>query len=384
MAMWVIAIGALTGCILQPEPVIARGPPHGAPDVTEEHRESSELQALPEQVGNGLDITLAHPNECRDRKPMQQEIETHRHAYFYEQALNALGFAALGGYGVYALTASCTTTPAASAANPSPTAQPCTTDQKSQTQLVGGSLIGIGALFGAAFVYNVLRARDTTETIEIPSEWHACPAPVGNTAVRLVLGGQQLDGTTDASGHVHFGPIYWLPENLESGKGELVLRDTNAHVALSLTSLPAYTRWKQREDTARAYARAAEAQRRSTGIAGNGVQLCTSLGIAPEQCTPCVGRCFEKFRGGDMRPDELEACTNACSTPSGDGTPVVSDGARTEPSQPSRQQCLSRCYDQQKTCYNNCVLHNPPDQVGCGNYEPCVDAFKACSAGCGR
>ena len=322
------ALAFTSGCIMQPEPQVARTPPQRAPgaDLDQERHESGELKAQLTQVTDGVDVNVAEPAECRDRKPMEAEIQTKRTANFYEQAANASGFLLFGGIGAYYLGAPCNTTPSATAADPNPSSQPCTSDQKTQTAAIAGGLIGLGALFGAAFIYNVIRARDTTDVVEIPPEWRACdPRPLANASVRLVLGDQQLDASTDASGHAHFAPIYWLPDNLGSGSADLVIRDTNQHIPVSLTSLPAYVNWRRREDAAAASAarQAAQAPAVDThqceltcndrsnqcigACDGNGSDMCIN-------CMTTFSVCASQCRGisNGAISAHIQACRNMC------------------------------------------------------------------------
>ena len=206
----IVISAILTGCIFQPEPKIVQGEPYAAPGAKtqEEHRDVGSPKVETALSANALDVTVSQPIECRDQTPLVRDVETQRTANVTEQWMNGGGAALFGGLGAYALAAPCTSTPDATQSNPDPTPRPCTSKEENEQQIAGGVLLGVGALFGAAFVYNVIKARDSKETVPVHVErpWTTCGVrPVSGSALHLDLAdGQQLVQTTNAQGQAHF------------------------------------------------------------------------------------------------------------------------------------------------------------------------------------
>lgn len=244
----------LSGCIFQQDPKVVEGAPYAAPSAKseDEHRDvgSPKMEAAPS--ANAVDVTLTQANECRDRTPMVRDVETHRTANVTEQWINGGSAGLLGGIGIYALVAPCTTTPDATKDNPSPASRDCTAKEENGQKIAGGVLLGVGALFGAAFVYNVIKARDTKETVPVQTtaQWKACGTrPVADSSLHLDFGdGQQVVATTNAQGQAHFdlSSVRWSDE---------VLKARHAKVAsggqqlgnVDLTHMPQYTEWQRRQ-----------------------------------------------------------------------------------------------------------------------------------------
>jgi hypothetical protein len=198
-------------------------------------------------------VSVTQGMECRDQTPMVQDVTTERSTNFWVQAGNLTGFLALGGAGVAVLATPCTTQADATAANPNPPSQPCSTsDQGTTHTAVGAVLTGLGVLAGAAFVYNIVRARDTTETTPATTtstDWVACGTkPVANAPVTLTAGGVTITGTTNDRGKatLDVGAIASASSDPQSASVTVEAPSgKHASSSISLATAPAYIAWKQ-------------------------------------------------------------------------------------------------------------------------------------------
>jgi hypothetical protein len=243
----------LTGCIFQPEPKIVQGEPYPASGTKtqQERRDVGSLKVETSPSASALDVTITQPVECRDGTPMVRDVTTVRETNGMEQLINGGSAVLLGGIGAAVMLSPCTTTPSGTSSNPNPPSQPCTSDEKDTRTVTGGVLIGTGALFGAAFLYNIIRARDSRETVpaQMEASWKACATkPLANVAATLKFAdGKTCSGTTDNAGRVSFqvASVRWTDDALRPGSAEINVGDKTTSV--SLASLPAYVAWKEKE-----------------------------------------------------------------------------------------------------------------------------------------
>jgi len=249
MLLGALAIAVATnGCILQPDAVEVRSAPRPAPSATVNHERRDSVSLMVENASSSgsSDVVVSQPFECRDQAPAWvQDVEKRRSASKYEQLINGSAFLAFGGIGAAALAADCTTTPDASKANPNPVSSPCTAKDKGTQYALGGSLLGLGALFGAAFVYNVIKARDITDTQPVaapPAEWKKCGTkPIASTSVRLVFADQQaVDGKMDSEGRAHFdvSTVRWSDATCMSNTARFTESDGATYRSVGIDSLP--------------------------------------------------------------------------------------------------------------------------------------------------
>lgn len=248
------AFALLTGCIFQPEPRVVQGEPYPAPGAKpqQEHRDSGSVKAEASPSATALDVTLSQPTECRDQTPMVRDVTTERKANVMEQYINGGSAVGLGALGLGVMLAPCTTTPSGTSSNPNPPSQPCTSDEQNSRKVTGGVIIGVGALFGVAFLYNVIRAHDSKETVPVHVEpqWKSCEThPVTSTPLHLDLAdGQQLVQTTNGQGQAHFDltAVRWTDDALKAGQARVATGGQQL-ASVNLTSLPQYADWKRRQ-----------------------------------------------------------------------------------------------------------------------------------------
>lgn len=273
----IVALSLLSGCIFQPEPRIVQGEPYPAPGAKpqEERRDSGSPKVETTPSATTLDVTLSQSTECRDQTPMVRDVLVERKANVMEQYINSGSALGLAGIGTYVMLAPCTTTPSGTSSNPNPPSQPCTADEKDGRTITGGVLIGVGALFGAAFVYNIIRARDSKETVPVREErkWKSCGTrPMANTPVQLELAdGQQVPQTTDAQGHARFDltAVRWTDAALKTGQARITGPDRITPTTVSLSALPQYGEWQRRDNAEREHDRLAHTlQEVEEGLAG--------------------------------------------------------------------------------------------------------------------
>lgn len=256
----------LTGCIFQPEPRIVQGEPYPDPNAKTqvERRGVGTPKAETVVSATTVDVTLSQATECRDQTPKVRDVTTERHANSMWQIINGSGAILFGGLGAYALAGDCTVTPEPTASNQNPASRPCTGKEEGQATGLGVGLVATGALFGAAFLYNVIRARDSKETVpvQVAKDWGTCGTrPVAGTALHLDLAdGQQIVQTTNDQGQAHFdlGSINWTEQALQAGKANLIAKDGQLSAAIDITSLPRYVQWKAANDKAQAERQLAE------------------------------------------------------------------------------------------------------------------------------
>ena len=251
----VTVLHTTSGCILQPQPEVAKSPPRpsDAAHVMTERRLDQRPTIESIVSGESIDVTLSQQVMCNQTTPMVQDVVYKRHANQTEQLLNLAFGGTLIGLGGYLIAGPCTTTPDATMANPNPQSQACTSSQKSGAVAGGAASIGVGALFGAAFIYNVLKARDYTETIPAEtsvSGWRACGArPMANTTISLAFAdGQQMSQATNAQGHAHFdlASVHWTDEAMKSARAQIALAEGNQTESIDLKALPQYAEWQRR------------------------------------------------------------------------------------------------------------------------------------------
>jgi hypothetical protein len=268
-------LGAVSsGCIFQEEPRVVRSEPYRDPRVEthEECRATSGTVANETISENRVDVSLSQATECRDTAPRVQEVKTERHANVLWQVTNGSMFALLGGLGAYALASPCTTRPDPTSSNPNPASVPCTDKEQGQTTALGVGLMGAGVLFGAAFIYNVIRAHDTTEIVPAPRSeaWVSKGLrPVPNSPVNLVfIDGQRVPQQTDATGHTvfDFSSTSWSLPILGAGSAKLEGANGREMGTLNLSSLPSFV--AARKDTEERGRRQEEEQKRQFDAIG--------------------------------------------------------------------------------------------------------------------
>lgn len=249
-----VLAGLLSGCIFQQAPNITQGTPYPDPSskTQQEHRDVGKPKAETAISANALDVTLTQSAECRDETPMVRDVTTERHANTMWQVVNGGGAILFGGLGAYALAGDCTVTPEPTASNQNPASRPCTGKEEGQATALGVGLAATGALFGAAFIYNIIKARDSKETVpvHVARDWGSCGTkPVAGASLHLDLAdGQQIVATTDAQGQAHF--------DLTGVRGtDGAFKSPQAHLAsggqqlasVDLTKLPQYAEWQRRQ-----------------------------------------------------------------------------------------------------------------------------------------
>lgn len=263
-----IAFAALlTGCIFQPEPRIVQGEPYPDPNAKTQVERRSMGTPKAETVisANTLDVTLSEATECRDQTPKVRDVTTERHANSMWQIINGSGAILFGGLGAYALAGDCTVTPEPTASNQNPVSRPCTGKEEGQATGLGVGLVATGALFGGAFIYNVIKARDSKETVpvQVARDWGTCGTrPVAGTSLHLdIADGQQIVQTTDAHGQVHFDltGVRWTDGAFKSPQARLASGGQEL-ASVDLSKLPQYAEWQRRQQE-HANARDAQQQR---------------------------------------------------------------------------------------------------------------------------
>lgn len=260
----VVISALLTGCIFQQEPKIVQGDPYPTPGAKnqEDHRDVGSPKVETAQSPGALDVTVTQAAECRDQTPMVRDVTTERQANTMWQIVNGSGAILFGGLGAYALAADCTVTPDPTASNQNPASRPCTSKEQGQTTGLGVGFVATGALFTAAFIYNVIKARDSRETVPVSVErdWKKCGArPLASAPLHLDLAdGQQIEQTTNAQGQAHFDltKVRWTDEALKGHQAHL--RSGGQQLAsVDLTKLPQYAEWQRRQQE---HAKAQDAQ----------------------------------------------------------------------------------------------------------------------------
>lgn len=243
----------LAGCIFQPEPRLVQGEPYPAPEA-KTHVEQRFIGAPKVETApsaNAVDVTITQSAECRDRTPMVRDVTTERKANTAEQWVNG-GGAVLGlGLGALLLANDCSIKPDATPSDPNPASRPCTGDEARTQNIAGGVLLGSGALFAAAFVYNIIKARDSKETVpvRVDRDWGTCGMrPMASSPVRLVFGdGQHVEQITDAAGRARFdlSTIRWTDAALSSGKANVTNASGQELASFDLAALPQYISWSR-------------------------------------------------------------------------------------------------------------------------------------------
>jgi len=243
------------GCIsMTPQEIKGAPYPNPSEQARHERKEAKTPTVDVAATRDAIDVTLVTPVECRDQTPMVQDVEVKRSTSTLAQSMNAVGALGLGALGAGFIAADCSVTPDPTNTNPNPSSRPCTSKEQGQTYAVGGVSIAGAAVFGAVFVYNIIKAKDSkhTERLEtLPSEWKSCDSvPLANTPVRLAFAGtQRVDGTTDSSGKVRFDTsrIEWSDEVYHPGYALLfVVNRAASEVRVPFDGLPQYLAWKQR------------------------------------------------------------------------------------------------------------------------------------------
>lgn len=275
----------VTGCILQPEPKVVQGDPYPAPNAKtqEEHRDVGTPKGETAVSANALDVTLTQPTECRDQTPMVRDVTTERQANIWEQVGNATGAGLFGLIGGIALAAPCTNTPAATPSNPNPPSTPCTSDETQKQHTLGYVSLGIAGLSTAAFIYNVIKARDSKETVpvRVDHEWKACGMrPVSGAPLHLDLAdGQKIAQATDARGNAHFdlATIPWNAAALEPGRANVVAENGQVLGTADLSRLPQYVAWQQERDRRQEEARNGQRRQGYAALVDRSEQVLTQI-----------------------------------------------------------------------------------------------------------
>ncbi len=264
-AIFLAMLTALNGCIFQQEPKVVQGEPYPDPGgkTHVDRRDVGGAKTETALSANALDVTMTQPSECRDETPMVRDVTTERQANTMWQVVNGGGAILFGGLGAYALAGDCTVTPDPTASNQNPASRPCTGKEEGQATALGVGLVATGALFGAAFIYNVIKARDSKETapIRVARDWKTCGTrPVAGEPLHLDLAdGQQVVQTTNAQGQAHFdlAAVRWTDEALKSPQAR-VGSGSQQLASVDLTALPQYVQWKSANDKAETQRRLAE------------------------------------------------------------------------------------------------------------------------------
>lgn len=256
-----IAFAALlSGCIFQPEPRIVQGEPYPDPNAKTqvERRGMGTPKAETVVSTSALDVTLSQATECRDQTPKVRDVTTERHANSMWQIINGSGAIIFGGLGAYALAGDCTVTPEPTASNQTPASRPCTGKEEGQATGLGVGLIATGALFGAAFIYNVIKARDSKETVpvQVARDWGTCGTrPVADTSLHLDFAdGQQIVQTTNAQGQAHFDltGVRWTDRALKDHEARLASGGQQL-ASVDLSGLPQYSEWQRGQQQQQAF-----------------------------------------------------------------------------------------------------------------------------------
>jgi hypothetical protein len=260
-------LAALSGCIFQQEPKVVQGEPYPDPGgkTHVDRRDVGGAKTETALSANALDVTMTQPSECRDETPMVRDVTTERQANTMWQVVNGGGAILFGGLGAYALAGDCTVTPDPTASNQNPASRPCTGKEEGQATALGVGLVATGALFGAAFIYNVIKARDSKETapVRVARDWKTCGTrPVAGTSLRLDLAdGQQIVQSTNAQGQAHFDltGVRWTDGAFKSPQARLASSGQQL-ASVDLSKLPQYAEW-QRKQQEQAKAQDAQQQR---------------------------------------------------------------------------------------------------------------------------
>lgn len=260
-------LATVNGCIFQQEPKVVQGEPYPDPGAKTrvERRDVGVPKAETALSANALDVTMTQPSECRDETPMVRDVTTERQANTMWQVVNGGGAILFGGLGAYALAGDCTVTPEPTASNQNPASRACTGKEEGQATALGVGLVATGALFGAAFIYNVIKARDSKETapVRVARDWKSCGTrPVAGVPLHLDLAdGQQVVQTTSAQGQAHFDltGVRWTDGAFKSPQARLASGGQEL-TSVDLTKLPQYAEW-QRGQQEQAKAHDAQQQR---------------------------------------------------------------------------------------------------------------------------
>ena len=247
-------LATLNGCIFQQEPKVVQGEPYPDPGgkTHVERRDVGAAKAETSLSANSLDVTMTQPSECRDETPMVRDVTTERQANTMWQVVNGGGAILFGGLGAYALAGDCSVTPEPTASNQNPASRACTGKEEGQATALGVGLVATGALFGAAFIYNVIKARDSKETapVRVARDWRTCGMrPVAGVPLHLDLAdGQQVVQTTNAQGQAHFDltAVRWTDEALKGHQAHIASGGQEL-ASVDLTKLPQYAEWQKKQ-----------------------------------------------------------------------------------------------------------------------------------------
>ena len=176
-----------------------------SPTSRNEHRDLAP-ETVPTVIGDAIDVEVRQRSECRKvtTTPASEEVTTARHLEraTLVQGVNLGSAGLLLGFGSLVALGGCTHTDDASPGNPHPQSQPCNSDQASSQRGVGYVTMGLAAIPTALFVYNALRARDSTETrvtepLRDTGTWLTCiTRPVSEKEVTLDIGGTRRTSRT--------------------------------------------------------------------------------------------------------------------------------------------------------------------------------------------
>lgn len=232
------------GCIPAPETTVVRSEYRPVPEkewIRDRTLAPPRVQLI--EGPTGLQAAVSRDMQCAERIPMVRTVENRREASVLAQVGNVAGFVGFGALGG-AMVAGCSTTT-------------CTDKQEKQTLGIGGASIVGAVLFGAAFVFNAVRARDPEPSLErsegTSSQWRACGTqPLASAPVSFLLSdGKRIDTRTDGQGIASLEPpaIAWTDGSLSKGTISLVLGSDSWPVSLS--GLRAYESWQARDKSAR-------------------------------------------------------------------------------------------------------------------------------------
>lgn len=95
----------------------------------------------------------------------------------------------------------------------------------------------------------MVRDRKEAVPVHVARDWRTCGSrPLAGSSLHLDLAdGQQIEQTTDATGHARFdlSTIRWTDGALQSGKASLTTGTGQALATIDLTKLPQYASWLQ-------------------------------------------------------------------------------------------------------------------------------------------